>query len=512
MERQAVLLSAGPLSKSYNGVAALDRATLEARAGEVHALMGENGAGKSTLIKILAGVVAADSGTIRIEGREISIATPVDAEKAGLRFVHQELNVVPQLSVAENLFLGRSYPQRLGFLVDWKDMNAQASQALALLGILHIKPGTLMGRLATGDRMLVKIAAAFMAQTGAAPKIYVMDEPTSALSGEETERLFAVIDRLRSSGCGILYVSHRMDEVLEICDRVTILRDGATVATRDIQSTSRKDLIELMTGRTIADAYPGRTSAIGQKTTLSVENFGNGAIGGISFDLREGEILGIAGVAGSGQGALLRQLMGAEGKSAEFKFSGRDISVPSPSVAWKSGLGFIPRERRVEGLVLSHSVNDNTMLPHLDRINRLYFFADRKTEKRQAAELARRVRLKAVGVDQPVRQLSGGNQQKVMFARAVAGNPRVLLLDEPTRGVDVGAKHDIYGLLRDLSAGGVAMLIASSDLPELISLTDRILVLKDGRPVAIVETSGLTQQNLLSLCYGDGNNVRTLES
>ncbi len=498
-----MLLSAGPLSKSYNGVAALSGAALDVRAGEVHALMGENGAGKSTLIKILAGVVMADAGTVRVEDVTISLTSPLEAERAGLRFVHQELNIVPQLTVAENLFLGRPYPTRLGAFIDWSKVAAEAKAALAVLGISHIGPSAKMAKLSTGDRMLVKIASAFMGGEDVQPKLYIMDEPTAALSGAESERLFAVIAALKARGCGILYVSHRMDEVMRICSRVTVMRDGQTVTTMDVGSTSRNEIIELMTGRTIADAYPARTSPVGDGIALSVKGFGNGPLKDLSFGLRKGEILGIAGLAGSGQGALLRQLMGIEGMGERLSVAGETLYAASPSQAWQNGFAFVPRERRTEGLMLSHSVSDNVTLPHLGRINRLRVLLNRKAERTESQALASRVRLKSTGMRQPVGQLSGGNQQKVMFARAVAGSPQLLLLDEPTRGVDVGAKHDIYVLLRELSASGVSMLIASSDLPELIGMTDRVLVLRNGRQAALADTADLTQQALLSLCYGN---------
>ena len=463
------LLSAASVSKAYSGVPALIDASLELEAGEVHALMGENGAGKSTLIKILAGVVAADTAAIALDGVEVRLDSPQAAFAHGLRFIHQELNVVPQLSVAENMFLGQPYPRRLGALVDWKSINRGARAALARLQIRDIDPRRKMARLSTGDQMLVRIASTLVSDGGNAASIFVMDEPTAALTGEESERLFAVIGELRASGCAILYVSHRMDEVMRLCDRVTVMRDGRTIATSAIADTDKREIIRLMTGRDVADAYPPRTSEIGQPVVLDVRSLASAHVSDISFALRRGEILGIAGLAKAGQSELLRAVVGAD-TSRLRNLDMQGVSQPrqTPASAWRRGFAYVPRERRSEGLVLSRSITENVTLPHLGRTSLMSVFLDRRRERAMAGDVGRQVRLKAARLSQLCRQLSGGNQQKVVFARAIAGKPSVLLLDEPTRGVDVGAKFDIYALIRDLSAAGTSVLMASSDLPELL--------------------------------------------
>jgi ABC-type sugar transport system ATPase subunit len=498
------LLSAIQLAKSYAGTPALRNGTLAVKSGEVHALMGENGAGKSTLIRILAGVVTADGGTVELAGTPVAIASPQHAHRLGFRFIHQELNIVPQLSVSENILLERAYPRKFGPLIDWAGVRRLATAALATLGITHIDPATRMMRLAAGDRMLVKIASAFVESQGERPRIYVLDEPTAALNGAESERLFRVIATLRAAGCGIVYVSHRMDEVMAIADRLTVMRDGETRATLDTAATTRAEIITLMTGRSLADAYPPRRHPHTDKVALSVRRFSAGGED-VAFDLRAGEILGVAGLSGSGQGRLLRGLVERDPATRlDMRRNGVALANRQPADAWGNGFAYLPRERRAEGLILSRAIAENVTLPHLRDLGRLGALLDRKRERARTVELGERVRLKYRGSWQRARELSGGNQQKVVFARAVAGRPAILLLDEPTRGVDVGAKYDIYALLRELSADGLAIVMASSDLPELIGMTDRILVMRGGRQGALVETKGLGERDLLALCYGDG--------
>ena len=416
------LLSVTGVSKAYSGVAALADASLHLAAGEVHALMGENGAGKSTLIKILAGVVPADTCSVAVSGEPASLDRPKAAFDLGLRFIHQELNVVPQLSVAENMFLSHAYPPRLGFLVDWKTVNRRAGQALARLGIAHIRPDGRMARLGAGDQMLVKIASALVSEAGADAKVFVMDEPTAALTGEESEHLFKVIAELRNAGCAVLYVSHRMDEVMRICDRVTVMRDGRTVATSDVAAITKQEIIRLMTGRDIAEAYPRRSSAIGKEPALAVRSLSGEGLADVSFTLAAGEILGVAGLANAGQSAVLRALIGADAARGGIVHEGVALKRQQPGAAWRRGFGYVPRERRREGLMLSRGITDNVMLPHLDRTARFSVFVDRRRERQSVEALGRQVRLKAVRLSQACRQLSGGNQQKVVFAkRAIVG-------------------------------------------------------------------------------------------
>lgn len=496
------LLSVNGLAKSFGAVKALRSASLELRAGEIHALMGENGAGKSTLIKILAGAVSPDDGEIVVDGRTVAIEGPQRAHALGLRFVHQELNVVPSLSVAENLLLGRRLPRRLGLLVDWPALYREAGTALGALGIDHIDPRRTMARLPLVDRMLVRIAAAFHETGGSRGRIYVMDEPTAALSATDAEKLFAIIDRLAREGCAVLYVSHRMDEVMRISSRITVLRDGETRAVLETASTTRSSVIEAMTGRAVSEVFPPRRASAATGLALSVRGLADEILSDISFGVARGEILGVAGLEGSGQNRLLRALV-AGGARGDILIAGRVAPRREPADGWRAGLGYVPRERRSEGIVANAGIIANVTLPHLGHLARSRVLLDRRRERSAVETVARRTRLKSAGLHQRLWQLSGGNQQKVVFARAIAGAPDVLVLDDPTRGVDVGAKQDIYALLRELTAAGTAVVLASSDQDELIGMADRVAVMRNGRLSTIVPALSLTPQALLGLCYGE---------
>lgn len=486
------------LTKSFAGVTALRAVDLDLRAGEVHALMGENGAGKSTLIKLIAGVVAADGLSVEIDGHATRLGSVQDAKTAGFRFIHQELNVIAALSVAENILLGHRLPRRFGLAIDWHVLYARASAALRVLGIDHIAVDVQAGQLTHGDKMLIKIASALVSDDAAHAILYVLDEPTAALTAVESEKLFDVIARLKRRGAAVLYVSHRMTEVLQICDRVTVLRDGAKVLTQDLSEISGQGIIAAMTGRDVQDAHPPRRSPIGQKNVATARNVDTPKLNALNFTLQEGEVLGIAGLAEAGQTEVLQAFLGLQRiRSGILELN--DAAVPtSPAKAWARGVAYVPRERRQDGVMLGRAIRDNVMLPHLDKIGLL---ASRRKETRQSVLLSNTVGLKSTGVMQSVWQLSGGNQQKVVFARALAGNPQLLLLDEPTRGVDVGAKFDIYNLIRAHSAKGGAVMLASSDLAELLGLCDRILILQNGRQSEIVATAGLTMAALLVKFY-----------
>jgi ribose transport system ATP-binding protein len=490
-------LAISGLTKSYGPSRALTSAALDLRGGEVHALMGENGAGKSTLIRILAGLEQADDGSILLDGTPLSLGSPAAAMAAGFRFLHQELQIVPALDVAENMHLSRPYPRRLG-LVHWSSLHSAADKALRDLGVDHIDSRALMGSLNPGDQMLVRIAATLL-PSDPSPWLYVMDEPTAALTGAEAARLFAAIERLKGQGAAILYVSHRMDEVMALADRITILRDGAHVATRPRAETDRDRLIHDMTGRALSDLYPPRASLPASAPALTLRDLTAKGLHGLSLDLAQGEILGIAGLSGSGRGAVLRALMGALPRKGELALLGQALPE-TPTGAWTAGLAYIPRERRSQGIMPARALSETIALPHLARLSHAGFLRPRAT-KTLVRRLSDEVRLKSTGPDQPVGELSGGNQQKVLFARAMAGKPRLLLLDEPTRGVDVGAKFDIYTLIRTAAAQGTAVILVSSDLPELIGLSDRIAVLNAGRLTRILPAQGLTEAALLSACY-----------
>jgi ABC-type sugar transport system ATPase subunit len=362
-----------------------------------------------------------------------------------------------------------------------------------------------MAWLGIGDRMLVCISAAFLVSAGAAARVYVMDEPTAALTGGEAERLFMVLREIRRSGRSVLYVSHRLDEVMRLSDCVTVLRDGAVIATRTIAETSQDEIIRMMIGRRFDEAYPRARAPARKDVALAVRDLEGERLHAVSFELRKGEIVGIAGLSGAGQGEVLRLLMGADSvRQGRIRVGGRDLRPPGLAAAWRIGLAYVPRERRSEGLVLSRAIAENITLPHLKSVSRGGVFLARRAEMAIAAARGAEVRLKARGPKQHCYELSGGNQQKVVFAKAISGQPEVLLLDEPTRGVDVGAKFDIYSLLRDWSAKGMAVLIASSDFPELLGMCDRIMVMRDGAIATVLDVDGLTEEALLNHCYGQG--------
>lgn len=497
------LLSLKDVTKAYGGVPALKGVDLMVAPGEIHALMGENGAGKSTLIKILASVVAPDRAEIVLAGTRVEIASPRQAHDLGLRFIHQEFNVVPALSVAENIFMGRHYPRRGGIFVDWKKLNQSARQTLEKLGITHIDPAASLGSLTLGDQMLVRISSAFIGEEGAPARLYVLDEPTAALNAQESERLFAVLRQLRTSGASVLYVSHRLDEVMAICDMATVMRDGRSIDTGKIADITHDHLVALMIGRRVEEAYPAVQAAPRDDLVLSVDGLSVRGGQPVSFDVKSGEVLGIAGIANAGQRNLLRTLFGDLSSTAgTMTLAAQPYRPRSPADGWRAGIGYIPRERRSEGLIVSRPIFENTTLPHLAAQSRWKTFLTPRREKHLAVAQGERVRLKASGPNQRVRELSGGNQQKVVFAKALVGKPRLLLLDEPTRGVDVGAKFDIYSIIRDMTAQGMGVVLVSSDLPELLGMADRIAVMRDGAITEIVEAKGLTEDRLLNLCYG----------
>ena len=491
------------VSKSYGPVPVLRGVNLAIEAGEIHALIGENGAGKSTLIKILAGVVAPDRAEIVVDGGSVAIDSPATAHRLGLRFIHQEMNVVPALSVAENMFVGRRYPTRAGIFVDWRRLEAVARDALARLGISHIDPRTPVGRLSVGDRMLVRISSAFVSELDAPARLYVLDEPTAALTAEEAERLFAVLRQIRQSGNSVLYVSHRLDEIMSLCDRATVLRDGKSIDSGQLAEITHDDLVALMIGRRVEEAYPKRAAEPWDEIAFTATGLCAKGLKPVSFNIHKGEILGIAGLAGAGQTELLRALFGDLAVTREsMRLGGHPYRPRGPQDAWRSGIAYVPRERRSEGLVISRPVFENVTLPHLGNNSLGGTWLTPRRERRFSGEIGRDVKLKSAGPEQRTLELSGGNQQKVVFAKALSGNPGLLLLDEPTRGVDVGAKFDIYTIIRDMTAKGMAVIVASSDLPELIGMCDRIVIMRDGGIADIVDAKGLTEEGLINHCYG----------
>ncbi|MGY4284664.1 ribose transport system ATP-binding protein [Bradyrhizobium sp. LM2.7] len=497
-----IVLSAERVSKSFAGVKALNNVDFDLRCGEVHALMGENGAGKSTLMKILAGVHTSYQGTIQVDGRAAEFAGVRDAEEAGVAIIHQELNLVPELSIADNIFLGRE-PLIGGVLINRRRMVKAAERLLRRLGV-WIAPESRLADLRVGEQQLVEIAKALSLDA----RILIMDEPTSALSSSECETLFKIVRQLASEGVAIIYTSHRIEEVLDLADRVTVLRDGRRVVTAPIGDLSRGAIISAMVGRDMVASDRGAAAQDGA-IVLSVDDLTLDTLGphgwrrmlhGVSFQLRRGEILGIGGLLGSGRTEILESIFGvANGwRGGAIAIDGAAVNISSPAEAYRLGVALVSEDRKERGLHLAASICDNIALPSIGALSRfgLRAFA---LERALAADMARRLSVRCTGIDQTAAALSGGNQQKVVIGKWLATEPRILLLDEPTRGIDIGAKQDIYRLIFDLAAQGLGIVVVTSEMPELILLSDRILVMCEGRQTGVLRRESATQETVMRL-------------
>lgn len=495
----AVRLEARGIRKHFGGVTALADVSLDARAGEVHALCGENGAGKSTLMKILAGAITDYEGDLVLNGKVVRFAGPRDAEQHGVSIIYQELNLVGELSAAANIFLGRELV-RFGILLDERAMERESNGLFRRLGA-HLSPRALVKNLRIGDQQLVEIAKAISLDAD----IVIMDEPTSALADAEVTRLFQVIDSLKREGVSVLYISHKMDEVFRLADRITVLRDGRLVRTLDRSQTTPAEVIQMMVGREIATLRLAHEAPAGPEILhveeLSLphrERAGGWQLDRVSFSMKKGEILGVAGLLGAGRTELLECLFGAsrESPTGTVTIAGRVGLPTSPAEAIERGLAMVTEDRKGLGLFDQLTVGSNITLCHLKELA-LGFWLSRRSEVRAAAIQMERLGIRAAGVDAPILSLSGGNQQKCIVARWLLTRPAILLLDEPTRGIDVGAKADIYRLLRELAEEGLAILMTSSELPELLAVCDRILVLCEGRKTAEFARALATEEKIL---------------
>ncbi|MDO8679040.1 MAG: sugar ABC transporter ATP-binding protein [Acidobacteriota bacterium] len=483
------------IRKAFPGVVALDGVDLTLHRGEVHMLLGENGAGKSTLMKILSGAYRKDQGRIVVDGKDVEIQSPRDALALGIRVIYQELNLIPHLSVAENIFLGAAPTHRFG-VIDWRRLSAATSQLLTDLG-MNLSPDTPLGQLSLAQRQMVEIAKALKGQAS----ILVMDEPTSALTSREVDQLFALIARLTERGVAIVYITHRLDEVYRIGQRVSVLRDGRRVTTQPLSDVTVAELVRLMANREVGDHFPKQRTTPG-KELLRVEGLGRrGALSDISFCLRAGEVVGIAGLLGAGRSELARVIAGADrSDSGTIQCDGQATNFRTPADAIRRGIGLLPEDRKAEGLVAGLTVARNTALPHGRRLARSGFLP-RGCEERLAEPIVKDLRVKATPT-QEVRLLSGGNQQKVVLGKWLAGDAHIFIFDEPTRGVDVGAKIEIYNLMNRLTASGAGIIMISSELPELLGMSDRILVMCRGRIRAEFSAADATQERVLSAALG----------
>jgi ribose transport system ATP-binding protein len=491
------LLELDGVSKSFPGVHALDAVSYDLSAGEVHALLGENGAGKSTLVKILSGVYRPDRGIIRLAGDSVEIRDPANAQALGISPVHQELQLEPYLTVAENIFLGRQPLNRLG-LIDRRRMVREAGDILRRLGV-SLDPDAMVESLSVAQRQIIAIARA----TSISARILIFDEPTSSLTDRETSLLFDLIGRLRSDGLGIIYISHRLEEIFRVCDRVTVLRDGRYVATRRVAETSMRELISMMIGREIGDVFHKESAAIGQPV-LEVENLSRrGLLRDISLLVRRGEIVGIAGLVGAGRTELARAIFGdMPVDSGVIRVDGHVMRHGhSPDDAIRAGVGFVPEDRKEQGLVTGLSVRQNISMAMLRMLSRASVLSVTK-EKLLAEDYVRKLAIKTPSIDQKAAFLSGGNQQRVVIAKWLATQPKVLIVDEPTRGIDVGAKAEIHGLLNDLARQGMAIIMISSELPEILSMSDRIIVMHQGGIAADLPGRDATQDLIMQYATG----------
>lgn len=487
------LLEMCGIDKSFPGVHALSNVDLTLAKGEVLALLGENGAGKSTLIKVLGGAHAPDAGTIVLDGRPIEIHRPVDAERAGIAVIYQEFNLVPSLTVSENIFLGHEMT-RAGFVRKGREREA-VRKVFERIGI-EIDPDALCSRLTVAQQQVVEIAKALVKDA----KVLVMDEPTAALTLQETDRLFQVIADLKTHGIGIIYISHRLVEIFEIADRVTVLRDGALVGTKPVDGVDRHQLIEMMVGRRLEHEFPQRTAVIG-KPRLVVENLSRGqAVKDVCFSVRSGEILGITGLVGAGRSEMARLIFGADrADRGAIRLDGRALDLRHPREAIRAGVCLLTEDRKAQGLVLMHNVRENFGLPNLARFSRRGFINER-AERAAFQRYADELRIKVQHSEQRTENLSGGNQQKVVLAKWLFRNAEVLIFDEPTRGVDVGAKFEIYLIMNRLAAEGKAIIMISSELPEILGMSDRILVMHEGRVTGEIDDVGsATQEDVMKL-------------
>jgi ABC-type sugar transport system ATPase subunit len=495
------LLELDGISKTFPGVRALEDVHFSTSAGEVHALVGENGAGKSTLIKIISGVYRPDAGAMRMDGAEVHFASPHEAQAAGIATMYQELSLYPELSVAENMFMGHAPMRRVGPIevVDWKAMNERALEVLASLEIHDLDPGRKVGSLNVGNRQRVEIAKALTINA----KVLIMDEPTAALTESDVEQLFRIVRLLKERGVAIIYISHRLIEVFQLADRVTVLRDGRYVDSRPVAETTEGELIRMMVGRTITELFPKLPTEVGADVLEVRDLTREPQTKGVSFTVRSGEIVGMAGLVGSGRSETAQVIFGIRPTDGgQILLEGRPVSITSPGQAMKLGIAYVPEDRGTQGLVREMRIRENISMAVLGSMTRLGV-VDRTAERRLGQATIEQLKIVATSGEQVVNKLSGGNQQKVVVGKWLASKPKLLIVDEPTRGVDVGAKAEIHRLMSELAQQGLGILMISSELPEVLGMSDRVLVMRQGRIVAEFSRAEATQHNVGAAMMSD---------
>lgn len=482
------------ISKRFGVVQALDDVSLDFFPGEILALVGENGAGKSTLMRVIEGVFPPDAGTLRLGPQTVVFREPRDAHQNGIRVIHQEPEIVPYLTVAENIYLG-DLPQRSSIFLDWSRLEARTRDVLAQFGMeRELRPRELCDSLGPAQRQMIEI----MRSVRAGGRLIAFDEPTSSLTDEEAHRLFAVIRRLRADGVSIVYISHRLPEIIELADRIAVLRDGRLVDVSPIAAATEEGISRLMVGRDLTGLFRRSRGAPGE-IMLTVDRLSTEKIHDVSFSVRRGEVLGIGGLMGAGRSELAKALVGFDRRlSGSIRMPGAEIPPNSPGDAIRLGIGLAPEDRKHESLLLFRSILDNATLCIPERISRFGFF-QRRLAQEAVGGLARKLAIKSPSLDEPVSRLSGGNQQKVVLARWLACQPTLLILDEPTRGIDVGAKSEIYAIIDELAGQGMAIILISSEMPELLGLADRVMVMAGGRLTGMLEGEAMTEGNILKL-------------
>lgn len=494
MEKKYVL-EFKDIRKSFSGVQVLNDISFSVERGKVHALLGENGAGKSTLMKILSGAYTKDGGTISFDGKEIAPKNTNDSEKLGISIIYQELNLIPEISIAENIYLHRQ-PEKYGF-VDWKKMNRMAKEMLEKVG-LKLKPQELVGRLTVAQQQMAEIAKALSKDL----KLLIMDEPTSSLTDAETKTLFGLIGSLKEKGITIIYISHRMNEIFEICDSYTVMRDGSVIQSGQLQDTNLDELIKNMVGHDMSQVFPKHQPRIGEEV-LRAEHISNGAeVKEVSFYLKKGEILGFAGLMGAGRTETFKAIFGYDSRrKGDIYVKGEKVNIRSPKDAIRCGLGYVPEDRRREGLVTSLPVVDNIVMVKMENAMKKGFYSASKA-KEISSRFISSLMIKTTGIFQKCKFLSGGNQQKVVLAKWLNCDSDILILDEPTRGIDINAKSEIYQMIVDLAESGKSVIVISSELPEVIGLCDRVYVMYEGRITGQLDREELDQESIMHYAMG----------
>ncbi|MBO5330654.1 sugar ABC transporter ATP-binding protein [Anaerotignum sp.] len=484
------------IDKSFGSNQVLKNAGFVLKDGEVHALMGENGAGKSTLMKILTGVYTRDAGTVLVDGQEVVYKNPQEAEKAGIVFIYQELNVLFDLTVEENLFMGKEITKGFG-ICDKKAMRAKAQEVMDKMGV-NIPVNAVMSDLSVGQQQMVEICKALMADA----KVIIMDEPTAALTASETRGLFEVINALRKKGVSIVYISHRMEEIFELCDRITVLRDGQYVGTENIADIDLDHVVQMMIGRTIGERFPKRESHIGAEV-LRVEGLTSGKLfKDVHFDVKAGEVLGVSGLMGAGRTEIMQALFGNIPLDAgKIYIDGKEVTIKNPRQAIANGIGFITEDRKVEGLLLEKSIAENIHIANLGKVSN-GFVLNKDKQMALVKKGIEEFKVRCFGPEHECGNLSGGNQQKIVLAKWVYTDPKILILDEPTRGVDIGAKKEIYNIINQMAADGVAVIMVSSELPEVLGMSDRIAVVHEGKITGILNAADADQAKVMTLATG----------